>query len=239
MQKCIDFLLVLFATLRYDVVRVFARCCSQTELSRNGILVQLSFLSNSSVKELLNALDELVLKLKAEGEGEFARGVHGYDTGMLDIKNVDSYIPKLNEMIGADEVCRKLAELVGKPVALKNINCYVNEGITDTRVFHADSHANSQYKAFIYLTDVLSDDDGPYTYILGSHKPLFKRYVNICMNFFSGRALTDYHRFHSASQIFKAKAEKGSLVISDQNGAHRGWPQSHKSRRVLISVNFV
>lgn len=158
----------------------------------------------------------------------------GQDQGMIDIFNCDL---ALQESLGPirhvfeDAFVRKL---VGSLVPA-NLNAYVNEGIEKTRGFHVDSYGEHM-KAFIYLTDVLSLADGPYTYVLGSHKPgpfqRFNRAIASKLTPGTETPLIDLRK------LLPILAPAGSLVVSDQSGAHRGFPQNPNSRRKVAVMKY-
>ncbi len=58
---------------------------------------------------------------------------------------------------------------VDHPMCTTVRNIYLNDSVTATRGYHIDGLA-VKAKSFLYLTDVLSDDDGPYCYALGTHR---------------------------------------------------------------------
>ena len=155
----------------------------------------------------------------------------GQDQGMIDIFNCDF---ALRESLGPirhvfeDEFVRKL---VGS-LAPANLNAYVNEGIAKTRGFHVDSYGEHM-KAFIYLTDVLSLADGPYTYVLDSHRPSpFQRFNRAIASQLAPATETP---LVDLRKILPVLAPAGSLVVSDQSGAHRGFPQ-HPERKRKVAV---
>ena len=81
-------------------------------------------------------------------------------------------------------------------------------------------------KFFIYLTDVLTEDYGPYCYIPGTHNETHNRRLldNIKPSTWD---ITDLN-------TTKFLAKKGTLIVSFQHGIHRGWPQSENHRRVMF-----
>lgn len=159
------------------------------------------------------------------------------DDGMVDIFHIDRLIKdnaesKILTNLRNDSFLNKFLNSLTKKLAISNINSYVNTGVTKTRGFHADSY-KEQVKVFIYLTDVLLLDSGPYTFVKGTHLDTPYRRIN--------RLLSKDLKQQTEATVFPFEnvypilAPKGSLVISDQSGFHRGFPQSLKgSRRVLI-----
>lgn len=230
---------VIIATVIFDLRRTFfSKNKGVAEFS--GIRIEPGFLAESDVDNLYAIINNIVNdKNVNSGEAIFQlRGEGGHDEGMLDIKHIDKIIPDFSNKIKIEKILDILNDELGQKLRVLNINCYWNQGVQHTRGFHADSHTKEQYKAFIYLTDVVDDLDGPYCYIPWSQLPSLYRYKCIISNYMNNKPLTDYNSCNN-QEIIKAKAPKGSLIISNQNGAHRGWPQGENNKRALISINLI
>jgi len=162
----------------------------------------------------------------------------GQDNGMIDVFNVDALFSAFRSSVRPLFESEPLLNLLGASGAASvpnNLNLYINQAIGNTRGFHVDSYSK-QVKVFLYLTDVLNLDDGPYTYVKGTHKD----------NAFS-RVNKDISRsFDNSTEapvlpqesIVPVLASKGSLVISDQGGFHRGFPQSPEGKRCVAVMNY-
>jgi len=153
----------------------------------------------------------------------------GQDEGMLDVFNCDLALPDQMGALRRVFEDPSILHILNRPnLRPRNLNTYVNEGITRTRGFHVDSYSE-HLKAFIYLSDVPSLEDGPYTFVKRSHGDSAFRRVN--------RALCDDMTPATETPVIDplaitpVLAPKGSLVISDQSGSHRGWPQSPGRQR--------
>ncbi|WP_271910670.1 hypothetical protein [Vreelandella alkaliphila] len=164
-------------------------------------------------------------------------GKVGQDRGMIDIFNVDLAYPSLNKLRDIYEGSNILRVVSSgdKRARCKNLNFYLNEGVNETRGFHADSYS-PQLKAFIYLTDCISLDDGPYTYVQESHKDSKYRRLNIEIS--SVLPNRTEAPFVEKEKITPIMAKKGALVISDQSGFHRGFPQNKEHRRAVAVMNI-
>lgn len=162
----------------------------------------------------------------------------GQDQGMIDIFNVNYRFPTsfgvLKNMLSADNVVRVIRGQGGR-VHVGNLNCYINRGIGRTRGFHVDSYQR-RLKAFVYLTDVESLDCGPYTYVRASHSSCCFRAIN--------KAISEKLPYPTETPIVPQDsvipilAKAGSLVISDQAGFHRGFPQAQGCSRKVAVMNF-
>jgi len=157
-----------------------------------------------------------------------------YDVGILDIFNVYDLNPYLKKTF-AFLKSEKLIEAIGRGLNVEmfagHSNAYINRGITMTRGFHLDNLVPSA-KAFVYLTDVNSLDDGPYCYGLGTHANTKLRVINSIISEKTGLHGYDYAVMPEEDRL-ACLAPKGSLIISYQFGAHRGAPQKEGHSRAL------
>ena len=113
----------------------------------------------------------------------------------------------------------------------KNLNLYINRSITKTRGFHIDSNYRS-IKGFVYLTDVNRLEDGPYCYVKGTHvDTLFKKVNNSVIGLKEAP-------FVDQLNIVPVLGKKGTLILSDQSGIHRGIPQKKGSTRELLVMRY-
>jgi hypothetical protein len=167
-------------------------------------------------------------------------GTQRYDVGMVDIFNIDATVSELSEIRNDKRVRDIITEAAGADCISQNMNCYLSQSVTNTRVHHVDSFGSSdvlQFKAFVYLTDVSDEGCGPYSYVKRSHLAVCSPYVNLAANLINGRPLTDM-RIHNKRNLVKLLAPKGTLIISNQYGFHGGLPQSAGSERVMLVNNF-
>lgn len=162
----------------------------------------------------------------------------GQDQGMIDVFNVDKWIPEFAlslrpyfELLSDEGV----VDSNGARLKPENLNLYFNESVSSTRGFHVDSY-KSEVKAFIYLTDVLDLGDGPYAYVKSSHVEGLCRRMNRALSL----NLSNSTEFPLVpyDDIVPILAKKGALVISDQSGAHRGIPQSIGCKRVVAVMKY-
>lgn len=162
----------------------------------------------------------------------------GQDGGMVDIFNIEKIlglnVELVDEAFGLDFILYAIQSL-DKSVTPANINAYLNEGITKTRGFHVDSY-KSRYKAFVYLTDVLTLDDGPYTYVPASHENSAYHRANQTLS--SNLPNSTETPLIDMSRVIPILGRKGTLVISDQSGAHRGFPQASSAVRKVLVMNY-
>lgn len=162
----------------------------------------------------------------------------GQDSGMVDVFNIDHLFQDFRDIIRPAYEQSPISHILGATshqLRAKNLNLYVNSGITRTRGFHVDAY-RKKLKSFIYLSDVLSLDDGPYTYVKGSHVDSAYRRINQTLSrHLPNRTETPVV---SLDSIIPAIARKGTLVISDQGGSHRGFPQQPGHARMVSVMNY-
>lgn len=168
------------------------------------------------------------------------RGDDGVDAGMIDIFNVDRLLPgvgpALREAMLSVGTIELLELATGAKVEDRNLNAYINESVTATRGLHVDSYSRKQFKVFVYLTDVLSLDDGPYCYAPTSHRLEGMEEANRRLADAFGLSKTDV-RLCPPELPLPLLAPRGTIIVSDQGGAHRGFPQIPGSRRILGVLN--
>lgn len=124
----------------------------------------------------------------------------------------------------------------GPPYTPRHSNLYINMGVTGTRGFHFDSHT-PHVKAFLYLTDVLRMEDGPYCYVPGSHRENLIKTLNRRYNTLVGHRPTDMFLTDPADGVaFIAPA--GTLILTVQTGIHRGYPQGENGWRLALIQVF-
>ncbi|WP_414830135.1 hypothetical protein [Alteromonas sp. H39] len=170
------------------------------------------------------------------------RGSESSDTGMRDVFNVqkikdfasDSLITECEAQFSSGLVQQIVRQV--SPFLYTNTQVYENQSITDTRGFHIDNIFGT-HKAFLYLTDVLSEGDGPYCYAPGTHKLPYLHRLELRYTERMGirsRDMLSGDYLHAIKMI----APKGTLIISNQTGIHRGIPQRKGAFRRVLVGNF-
>lgn len=157
------------------------------------------------------------------------------DKGMIDIFNVLKLNEELAEIFSFfknPDLAKAIGAGVNQNVKSAHTNGYINESITRTRGFHLDNLKYSA-KAFVYLTDVNTLDDGPYCYGLGSHADVKLRAINSLISQANNFHKYDYTVLREEDRL-ACLAPKGSMIISYQFGAHRGAPQKEGHKRILV-----
>ena len=187
-------------------------------------------------KKLVNSYDEManyskpiinIRSNKMEG-----------DKGMVDIFNADYLFEDIGSNIRNAYNKTWLVNLLRKydeKITPANLNIYINESVTKTRGFHVDIY-KTNFKGFIYLTDVETLDDSPYCFVKKTHSETPWRKINKLIGKITPSP-TDAP-FLNPLDIVPVLGKKGTLVLSDQSGVHRGLPQKTGAVRKAVVFNY-
>jgi hypothetical protein len=165
------------------------------------------------------------------------------DDGMLDIFNMYLAVPELKTLKEDDFIQDVISKAAQEPYTADNLNIYVNRSVTNTRDYHADTYAG-KYKAFVYLTDVPNDAYGPFSYVKESHRAALPETSGIRIRFreFVNEKIRGVPStnavFHKSWNVKTCTAPKGTLIIANQAGLHRGMPQEEGKERMLVSTSY-
>ena len=165
------------------------------------------------------------------------RGHNGFDDNMIELFKAEKLINLPVEKIKA------AISSAGFYDCRLSFSLYYNDSISNTRGYHRDAsplphplyprETKKLYKFFMYVTDVFSIDQGPYSYISNTHS--WEGSLKIADQF-NGSYLKpgekEEHDIDLDPKIFLGKA--GLALISDQAGFHRGLPQSKGSKRIML-----
>jgi hypothetical protein len=161
----------------------------------------------------------------------------GRDDGMLDVFNVDSAVPEVESFKTDAMVNDIINRATSEQYSPDNLNVYWNRSVTTTRDFHADTYSG-KFKSFVYLTDVSDRSYGPFSYVKGSHRSSkAKRKVSQLANKVKGNPSTEAV-FYDENNVIYCTAPKGTLIIANQAGYHRGHPQEERSERMLMTTSY-
>lgn len=224
-----------------------------------GIVILRNFLD----KDIINEIKEQILDLKLEDYDEkflvsknqdefkklrrdnprsFLLNIRNMgDVGMLDLFNINKMLnedtnTRIFELL-SDDLIKKISSIKIDDVSKNlSLNAYINEGIVKTRGFHVDAFY-PVIKGMTYLTDVNSLNDGPYCYVIGSHKenPLIEE--NKKISYLYSREYTDTPLV-DLKNITPIFGEAGTLIFSDQAGHHRGFPQAPNNKRAVLVAKY-
>ena len=103
--------------------------------------------------------------------------------------------------------------------------------------WHRDSALRRQLKFIVYLNDV-TENNGPFQYILGSHKLSSKLYFSSKSNFDIGKTRFNVSEIPNNGKWQKVTGKKGTLIIVDTSGLHRGTPIVSGERYAITEYIF-
>ena len=183
-------------------------------------------------------------KIKQHNElADYSKAVanvrQGQDKGMIDIFNVDKWYPSIGNILRPyldDKFIKEAINEDNNYLKTKNLNFFINNGVTNTRGFHVDGN-QKQLKGFVYLEDCLDLKYGPYTYVKKSHLDIALQKINKQIS--SSLPNSTETPFVLLQNIIPALAKKGALVISDQKGSHRGFPQTRGYQRTVAVMSYI
>ena len=222
-------------------------------LEENGIVIIEDYLDEDTCDDLY---EEISHEIEEGGYDVVEGGDHGYnysdfvnwdgpvankrtgrDEGMLDVFNVDSAVPEVSSFKSDEVVNNIINRATPEQYSPDNINVYWNRSVRTTRDFHADTYSG-KFKSFVYLTNVPDRSYGPFSYVKGSHRSSkAKRKVSKLANKVKGNPSTNAV-FYDADNVIYGTAPKGTLIIANQSGYHRGHPQEEGRERMLMTASY-
>ena len=165
------------------------------------------------------------------------------DDGLVDIFRPDQLFPKCHDTFNnsgrKNFLINVLRSVSGKPYVSRLFNIYINRSITETRGFHADDRFGDKVKTFLYLDDVASSADGPYTFARGTHDNLAMRQCNIDIAERLGESNGSNYNFWDRKREVKFFGRAGDFAMTFQRCAHRGWPQENGHHRYALVETFM
>lgn len=211
------------------------------QFKKDGIFVLPNFLSPEFCDELVNQAKTLLSnESKSLGPNSWlnARGNKGdgRDTKVRQFFGFNYLNKELNEIVESGKITKAFEKKLGRKLVLRNCSMMVDEPDTKTkRSFHSDNNPPPSFKAFIYLTDVLEEKNGPFSLILGTHRAHFLRAKNVISNIINDRKVTDLETFLPREKETAFTGKKGTAIFSTQTSFHRGNPKhSDKTRFMLV-----
>jgi hypothetical protein len=154
---------------------------------------------------------------------------------VMNVHLIDSYV---NNLAKEGTIQRMFAERVGEPISWTGFSIQVDGVDTKTkRGYHLDGAWPPTYKAFVYLTDVDADGDGPYTVIPRSNRHVLRKAMGQFINGFSGGVHSDMP-LYSDKHCVRMYGKAGTLVLSTQDLVHKGWHNHYARDRYVLIGEF-
>ena len=214
-------------------------------LKLEGALSHKEYILNEISKKLNHILDGGRLDIDSNLGRQV--GEHGFNTmNQSEARNNQLFlsvpeplynVPEISEIIFDDalvNVAKSFFECMPAIGTLNLRKSFANNLQSDnTTLYHVDPNALYFFKAFVYLKDVDSVEDGPFTYIEGSvdEKP---------------QDLTDRYRwqdeeietFYGKQRVKHLTGKKGDVIFAMTNGFHKGQ-KCVRTDRELLTIDFV
>lgn len=211
------------------------------EINKNGVAVIPNYYSSEKCDLIHSEIDEMnknsSIKKWYDNDQADSRvfAAHKYSDQILGFHE-DSFLREIGEAYTKNELINSHT-MAGKIVAKEN-NLGSGGG------WHRDSVYPIQYKSIAYLTDV-EENNGPFEYILGSHKKstilksILENNFNAHQNRMTPEQVDDFSLKNPdlERQIFTAK--KGTVIVVDTSGIHRGMPIKADERYALTNYYFL
>ena len=162
----------------------------------------------------------------------------GKDLRVKQVMNVHLIDSKVNDLAKEGAIQRLFAERLGEPISWVGFSIQFDGVDTKTkRGYHLDGAWPPLYKAFIYLTDVDADGDGPYTVIPGSNRHVLRKAMSQFINGISTGERSDMP-LYSDKRCVRMYGKAGTLVLSTQDLVHKGWHDHYARDRYVLIGEF-
>jgi hypothetical protein len=210
-----------------------AAAALSARLDRDGVLAKTKQLQATMTTE--QPADEYLDGARVVYRASASKGA-AYDTGMLIVHDPEKMTPQFELLKNNPDVHAIVTAARGEAPEHKGQIIYFNDSVTNPRCLHWDS-LTLQFKAFLYLTDVNEEADGPYSFVKGTHLPIASRGENARNNAKCGNHPKDAFIYEKAD-LLPLLGKKGTLIISNQRGYHGGTPQKPGHRRIMLVQNY-
>lgn len=208
------------------------------DLERHGVVVVPSFFSDAFCEQARQEFDRVV--------NDYPDAVHnasnGSDQRVFGIDHVSQCVHSFayhKDMVGM--ASRHFRSKTGLLFTLGNRISAIKENNGSGNGWHRDSLV-AQFKAITYLSDV-DDSQGPFQYVTGSHQ-LVSIYRDAKLGDFPPRScrLSDQQvnsiLDHSAKRLRSVTGKRGTLILANTTGIHRGAPLSSGVRYALTNYYY-
>ena len=127
---------------------------------------------------------------------------------------------------------------IGSRKILVTAQCYISNPMNvsekikknNAQYFHYDLDFKKFLKVFIYLDDVC-EKSGPHIFVSKTHK--YKRFKHILAERLDDEEILKYYE---NNDLIKFIGDKGSVIIEDTFGLHKGEHPQNNSRKMLILI---
>ena len=200
-----------------------------TDLRETGIFLDKHFLSKSDIgKKIINQFESINKKTLVDmiEKNYYVNSTKSFKQYLTNY----FYTQDLIDFANQETILKEVGQYFGFKPYLRYISVWLDHSTSaqdskDTQLFHRDSDDLYLIKVFFYLNDV-DINNGSFQYIKYSHKKSWLDYKN------------DFLLDSFANNIVSCEAKKGSLILCDTNGYHRGLKIKEKNYRALLTINY-
>ena len=139
------------------------------------------------------------------------------DVGVIDFFNIDRLLPQVKTYFDVGVMQAILLKTTGIEWKLTRTNLQIYNNVSNTNQYHVDTGNEKNIKFTIFISNILDEMNGAPAFIEGSH--LNKKNVKL-----------------SQSKIFTG--ERGSVLISYQNGYHRKMSMKTGGINIFLTFHF-
>jgi len=206
------------------------------DLKNYGFLVKENFLSKTLCEELVLKFDNLYDQNIYSWIDE-----EGSDVRLFGIEAIDEKFQVFNHEL-LDNIYRKYIGKLENSFVMANRVKFQMNNVGSGGGWHRDSMNRRQLKFILYLTDV-TDGGGCFQYIKSSHNISQKLQLNLLLKkkFGNPRYSDEEIKFlvkKEKLEISSLEGRKGTLIIADTGGIHRGKPIENGCRYALTNYMF-
>jgi hypothetical protein len=215
-----------------------------TAIGRLGYKVVPGMLTPEECERIRHDCDVAIhQQLPSERSGAYVVSRRRAQTGLYDryvfqLMKYEAIAPWIVQRL-ADTASRTFRDETGLDLKVGTYSVQVDWPDMETkRPYHNDGF-NSNFKLFIYLSDVDCQRNGPYCVIPGSHRHYLRKWKNFA-RYAIGRSPNpdDMTAGYTDDMCTKILGPAGTGIFSCQALAHKGW-QGHNSRKRYVLVVYL
>ncbi len=218
------------------------------QLKLDGYCILPQTLNDRACDSITRALGQIPFRVKATGQlldGFSSRNMYrpsGNTCWVVDQQDI-LRIPDVQELV-CDPTLLNIVQnyLECTPIHVQT-NCWwtINRAVTDAsmaadaQMFHQDKEFVRFVKVFVYLNDV-ADMNGPHAYIAGSARDYED---HVPPDYAISQRLSDEHiaAEYPPERHISIKGTRGTIVIEDTSGFHKGMPVV-RGYRLLLQLEY-
>ncbi len=212
-------------------------------LRRDGFAVVQDYWTREQALQMRARLEAYLTEGKSQ---DFENGAYlrfwddkAYDEGVRRIYHAERLVAELKAFRNDPFIFRAATTYYGVPFYSGVLTYQHNtRSNANTRYYHVDWFGK-QFKAFLYLDDV-DKGNGPFTYLLGTHRSYFIRLKKQIVGNTEGTPTSFYE--NDLKSVLKHEVQicgpAGTLILADVRGIHRGSPQVNRSRSALVNYMY-